>query len=75
VAFSAGGDVDVSPPDLAQRPQYHKDRIPMHGYEATREASMAAFAKRLAAGVVLRSGSPLSGANRTTFSHFETYRF
>jgi hypothetical protein len=43
--------------------------------QATREAAMAAFAKRLAAGVVLRSGSPLSGANRTTFAHFETYRF
>jgi hypothetical protein len=24
---------------------YHKDRTPTHGYEATREAAMAAFAK------------------------------
>jgi hypothetical protein len=31
--------------------------------------------EELAAGVVLRSGSPLSGANRKRFAHFETYRF
>jgi hypothetical protein len=24
---------------------YHEDRAPTHGYEATREAAMAAFAK------------------------------
>jgi hypothetical protein len=24
---------------------YHKDRTPTHGYEATREGAMAAFAK------------------------------
>jgi hypothetical protein len=24
---------------------YHEDRTPTHGYEATREAAMAAFAK------------------------------
>jgi hypothetical protein len=24
----------------------HEDRMPMHGYEPTREAAMAAFAKR-----------------------------
>ena len=30
---------------------YHEDRTPTHGYEATREAAMAAFAKSLAAGV------------------------
>jgi hypothetical protein len=24
---------------------YHEDRTPMHGYEATREVAMAAFAK------------------------------
>jgi hypothetical protein len=29
----------------------HKDRTPTHGYTATREAAMAAFAKRLAAGM------------------------
>ena len=27
---------------------YHEDRTPTHGYEATREAAMAAFAKELA---------------------------
>jgi hypothetical protein len=25
---------------------YHEDRTPTHGYEATREAAMAAFAKK-----------------------------
>jgi hypothetical protein len=35
---------------------HHEDRTPTHGYAATREATMAAFAKRLAAEVVLRSG-------------------
>jgi len=35
---------------------HHEDRTPTHGYEPTREAAMAAFAKRLAEGVVLRSG-------------------
>ena len=25
--------------------EYHEDRAPMHGYEPTREAAMAAFAK------------------------------
>ena len=32
-----------------------------HGYKATREAAMAAFAKNLAAGVVLRSGVRFGG--------------
>jgi hypothetical protein len=45
------------------------------GYAATREAAMAAFAEELAAGVVLRAGSPLSGANQKTFPHSELYRF
>ena len=35
---------------------HHEDRMPTHGYEPTREAAMAAFAKELAAEVVLRSG-------------------
>jgi hypothetical protein len=30
---------------------HHADRTPTHGYAATREAAMTAFAKRLAAGV------------------------
>jgi hypothetical protein len=30
----------------------HEDRWPTHGYESTREAAMAAFAKGLAAEVV-----------------------
>jgi|AmaraimetFIIA100_FD_contig_81_1129860_length_634_multi_4_in_0_out_0_1 hypothetical protein len=30
---------------------HHEGRTPMHGYEATREAAMAAFAKKLVAGV------------------------
>jgi hypothetical protein len=29
---------------------YHEDRTPTHGYEATREAAMAAFAKRVGGG-------------------------
>ena len=33
----------------------HEDRTPTHGYEATREAAMAAFAKRLAAGIAWRA--------------------
>jgi len=33
----------------------HQDRTPTHGYEATREAAMAAFAKKLGApGVIKR---------------------
>ena len=32
-------------------PSKHEDRTPTHGYEPTREAAMAAFAKKLAAGV------------------------
>ena len=31
---------------------HHEHRTPTHGYEPTREAAMAAFAKRLAVGVV-----------------------
>jgi hypothetical protein len=34
---------------------HHEDRTPTHGYAATREAAMAAFAKMVAI------GSPLSG--------------
>jgi hypothetical protein len=34
---------------------YHKDRSPTHGYEATREAAMAAFAK-VGGGSRTRSG-------------------
>jgi hypothetical protein len=30
---------------------HHEDRTPTHGYAATREAAMAAFAKELAAGL------------------------
>ena len=30
---------------------HHEDRTPTHGYCATREAAMTAFAKKLAAGV------------------------
>jgi len=33
---------------------HHEDRTPTHGYEATREAAMAAFAKELAAGMTDR---------------------
>jgi len=31
----------------------HEDRTPTHGYEATREAAMAAFGKELAVGVTM----------------------
>jgi hypothetical protein len=30
---------------------HHEDRTPTHGYEATREAAMAAFREELAAGM------------------------
>jgi hypothetical protein len=30
---------------------HHEDRTPTHGYEPTREAAMAAFAKKLAVGI------------------------
>jgi hypothetical protein len=49
---------------------HHEDRTPTHGYAATREAAMAAFAKSWRRGVVLRSGSPLSGANRKNIRSF-----
>ena len=37
----------------------HEDRTPTHGYEATREAAMAAFAKSWRREDPLRSESPL----------------
>ena len=43
--------------------------------EPTREAAMAAFAKSWRRELVLRSGSPLSGANRKTFGPSEPYQF
>src|SRR5215813_14195944 len=46
---------------------HHEDRTPTRGYEPTRGAAMAAFA--LSAGVILRLGGPLSGANRKIFAH------
>jgi hypothetical protein len=49
---------------------HHEDRTPTHGYEATREAAMAAFRQELAAGVAWlrknsgrRAGPPASGAS------------
>ena len=39
---------------------YRRDRAPNHGYTATREAAMAAFAKELAAGVTLGPSDALS---------------
>jgi hypothetical protein len=40
-------DVDFSfrPPWGSQAFGHHEDRTPTHGYEPTREAAMAAFAK------------------------------
>jgi len=41
---------------------HHEDRTPIYGYEATREAAMAAFAKELAAGIgSLCLGTPKTG--------------
>jgi hypothetical protein len=37
---------------------YHEDRTPTHGYEATREAAMAAFAKSWAARIAACIGEP-----------------
>jgi hypothetical protein len=54
---------------------HHEDRSLTHGYEPTREAAMAAFAKSWRRELVLRSGSPLSGTNRKTFGPSEPYRF
>jgi hypothetical protein len=39
---------------------HHEDRTPTHGYAATREAAMAAFAKSWRRELALRWGSPLS---------------
>ena len=44
---------------------WYEDPTPTHGYEPTRDAAMAAFAK----GVVLRPGNPLSGAIWTLSRH------
>ena len=46
-AFSAGCDGVVNPLDLASHEDRGgtEDRTPTHGYEPTREAAMAAFAK------------------------------
>ena len=61
---------------------HHEDRTPTHGYEPTREAAMAAFARswrredrRECVLINAQIRGPLSGANRKTFAHFETYRF
>jgi hypothetical protein len=54
---------------------YHKDRNADARYEPTREAAMAAFAKSWRRELVLRSGSPLSGANRKTLGPSEPYQF
>jgi hypothetical protein len=35
---------------MTARVDYHEDRTPTHGYEATREAAMAAFARRAGGG-------------------------
>jgi hypothetical protein len=40
----------------------------MHGYEATREAAMAAFAKSWRRELVLRSGSPFGGKSENIWS-------
>jgi hypothetical protein len=46
-----------------------EDRTPTHEADA-RGPAMAAFAKSWRRGVVLRSGSPLSGANRKNIRSF-----
>jgi len=43
---------------------HHEDRTSAHGYAATREAAMAAFAKSWRRELALRWGSPLSVENR-----------
>jgi hypothetical protein len=42
---------------------HHEDRTPTHGYEATREAAMAAFAKSCS-----RSGDAMTTAERWRFA-------
>jgi hypothetical protein len=54
---------------------HHEDCTPTHGYAATRRGRDGGVRQVLAAGVVLRSGNPLSGANRKTFADFELFRF
>jgi hypothetical protein len=55
---SVVGRVFLSPGAPADKPWMwtlaygqHEDRSPTHGYEATRQAAMAAFAKKLAAAI------------------------
>jgi hypothetical protein len=44
---------------------HHEDRTPTHGYEATREAAMAAFAKKLVPGVAMaKTTTPLTAQER-----------
>ena len=52
------GQVSLSPGAPADKPWmwtlaygHHEDRSPTHGYEGTRQAAMAAFAKKLAAAI------------------------
>jgi len=54
-------------------PRVHRSRRPLpysgaHGYEPTREAAMAAFAKRWPEKWFFKIGSPLSGTIRTLSS-------
>ena len=49
---------------------HHEDRTPTHGYEPTRGRD-GGIREKLAAGVILRSGGPLSGANHKTFARSE----
>jgi len=55
---------------------HHEDRTPTHGYEATREAAMAAFAKSWRRGHGLAVSSPqavirsIHSTCRSTLSHW-----
>jgi len=55
----------ASPPrDCGRSLGHHEDRTPTHGYEPTREAAMAVFAKSWRRETVRRSWGPFSEANR-----------
>jgi hypothetical protein len=54
---------------------YRKDLTPTHGYAATREAAMTAFAKSLAAGVKRSSKKAPHKRGSSGFEERRTVRF
>jgi hypothetical protein len=48
----------------------HEDRTPAHGYADDARGGDGGVREELEAGIVLRSGSPVSGANRKNIRPF-----